>query len=183
MGAGKRNYSAIALIVAGIAILVGSLLFFGWDLSTIPFYLSLGSALIMSGIIFSFVRFQAERRYYASCMLSCGLFAFLITLVFNMLYSPTDFLRFSMGWFYGFIFLIVGGLFWFLEPKGRGMGWVGADCSGCESCGPWLLLFIALSLCGIAYILETAGTDPLGLAFVAMLMIGALLHLARVTRK
>jgi hypothetical protein len=183
MGTGERNYLALILVGVGVGLLVVPLLIFGFDLSTIPFYFSVGSALIVSGIIFVFVRFHADRRYCASCMLSFALFAFIIALVFTITFSPSDFLRFGMGWMYALIFFIVGTLFWFFEPRGSGGGWVGLDCSGCESCGHVFLFFIVLFSCGVAYILETAGTDPLGLALVAMLIVGALLHLARLRRK
>ncbi len=183
MGESNRNYLALILVGVGVAVLVGPLLIFGFDLSTIPFYFSLGAAFILSGIIFTFVHFHADRRYCASCMLSFALFAFIVAFAFTMLFSPTDFFRFGMGWLYAFIFVICGVLFWFFEPKGSGGGWVGLDCTGCDSCGHVFLFFIALFLCGIAYVLETAGTDPLGLAFVAVLIVGALLHLARIKRK
>ncbi|MFX1474809.1 MAG: hypothetical protein ACFFCO_04920 [Promethearchaeota archaeon] len=183
MGENQYSYSAIVLIAVGVALIIGAFIFLGLDLSTLPFYFSVGAALIVCGIVFFFVRFQAERRYCASCMLSFALFAFLVALAFTLLFSPTNFFRFGMGWLYALIFLICGALFWFIEPKGSGTSCSGIDCSGCDTCGHGLLLFIVLLLCGIAYILETAGSDPLGLAIATVLIVGALLNVARIRRK
>ena len=183
MGFGDRNYFALILVGIGTAIIIGALVVYGFDLSTIPFWFSLGPALILCGIIFVFVQFHADRRYCASCMLSFALFAFITSLVFTLLYSPMDFLTFGMGWMYAFVFLICGVLFWFFEPRGSGGGWVGLDCSGCESCGPALLFLSILSLCVFAYLLETGILDPMGSVLYAVtLFTGALLHLARLAR-
>jgi hypothetical protein len=184
MGEEPYNYSAIALIAVGIALIVGAFIFYGFDLSTLPFYISLAASFILCGIVFFFVRFQLERRYCASCMLSFALFAFLVATAFTMLFSPTDFFRFGMGWIYALIFLICGGLFWFFEPKGSGSSWTGVDCSGCESCGRGVFLLFALLLCGLVFAVETVRVDPVGgFACVALLGIGFLLHLARITRR